>query len=333
MGSKGELDGYGLLVRRASRDTAKIENLLLTPRGSDCTHFAIQPLNQEFVFVERGFGALLRSNHDGTMTQILATNQPLGKGNSHRAITGTVAIDEVRSVVYWSGSFYEGTNPIGAIWKMKLPPRFKRQTLTAPPLIKTVTPHEFHAGESIAISGEHLEPIKALVFVDDATHKHVKAEFHPNDARSLSATVPKLSDSCKHPTIIVETLSGVTMTITRSVNAIREQQRYEHDRLKENGASTFWAKSGSDCYNIEHAIMIVEKDSTVGTGPRGCATLFIKNCGYVAFQPAGDCVVYHEPFAVIPNIYKYDAYGARHASPAIRASLMDTPITYQSESR
>ncbi len=111
-------------------------------------------------------------------------------------------------------------NMRGLIWpcnvslcRIALPPLPEPTKRPAPPRVTAIEPAEQSAGGLVVLSGNGLADAMDVRFIDDSTGVHAKAKFHATEEGQLNVTVPRLSEQCKRPVIVVRTPNGVTMTL------------------------------------------------------------------------------------------------------------------------
>jgi hypothetical protein len=180
----------------------------------------------------------------------------------------------------------------------------------------------------MVVRGEHLSPTKAVVFVDDSTCEHFKAKYETNEDGSLTVIVPKLGDSCQHPLLIVETPSGVTMTLKKDLIVAPPGLGYGHSRLKAGPLPQIWLPADTAAGDIEAAVVYINQGATVSVGTHGQTLAFAKSGSYNGCVYHRKCVVYHEPFAKLGRTKDRDPTTVLHPVPAIRPSFLDTAVTY-----
>jgi hypothetical protein len=319
-------------VRRAGHGAKLVEEVFDGKLSSQYAHIAFDFEDGECVFPFTGYGQLIREHLDGSGREVLVTSPPVMKqvkDGASKGIGVSVAIDEKRQMVYWSASHSVGTAPYAAIFRMKLPPPLKPTVRPAPPLITAITPEIVRQNDKITIRGEHLGQTSQVTFVDDSTCKQIAAPFHPDEDRSLSVTVPKLDPKCEHPLIIVETPSGVTMTLRKDLKCIKGNQRYKAHRLTDGRLPQFWLMPEGWGREFESAVVYSNHDAHCEVGTHGHALLFVKNDALSGYTKRSNCTIYHEPFARWGRLQDADPTFKFHHVPAIRPSFLDKPVTYK----
>jgi hypothetical protein len=320
--------GGGLSIRSIGREATAAKNLFLHHLGSDYSHMAVDVTRGQVALPDRIYGQLVRVNMDGSGREVVAMSPKRVHDVGGKSIGGSVALDELRNTIYFDGSHYSGTDLFAAIFRMKLPPRFKRHILPAPPIISAVAPPQIKAGNSLLIRGAHFQFTKAVTFVDDGNFKHVEAKFVTDTDDSINVTVPIMSETCQNPLLIVETPSGVTMTLRKDLKVVRNAGGCVHNRLQSKPLSQLWATSTTGIANAESAVVYVEPDATCDTRTHGQSVLFLKNGSFCPVN-LPNCVVYHEPFIRWGRIAEIDPSCKVHAVPAIRPSFIDETIKYE----
>lgn len=317
-------------VRRAWHDAKIVESVFDAKKFAGYDHIAFDFEHHQSVFPTAS--QLVRENVDGSGRELLVTSPPVMKharDGSDKAMGVDAAIDGKRQMVYWTAAHFDGTDPFSSIFRMKLPPPLKATVRPAPPLITAVTPEIVRQNEKITIRGEHLAQTSAVTFVDDATCKQIAARFQPDEDRALSVTVPKLDPKSEHPLIIVETPSGVTMTLRKDLTCIKPNQRYLAHRLTDGRLPQFWLMPEGWGREFESAVVYINHDAHCRVGTHGHAILFLKNDALGAYVETANCTVYHEPFARWSRIQDADPTFKFHQVPAIRPSFLEKPVTYK----
>jgi hypothetical protein len=317
-------------VRRAGREATNVEEVFDAKISLGPKHTAFDFEHHQSVFPSAS--QLVRENLDGSGREVLVTSPPVMKyikDGDAKAIGMSAAIDEKRQIVYWSAAHFEGTAPYAAIFRMELPPRLKPTVRPAPPLVTAIAPEMMRHDDAITIRGEHLAQVSAVTFVDDSTCEQIAAKFQPNDDHSLSVTVPKLGERCEHPLIIVETPSGVTVTLRKDLTCIKRNQRYQAHRLTDGRLPQFWLMPEGWGREFESAVVYINHDAHCRVGTHGHALVFLKNGALGSFIQRSNCTVYHEPFALLGRFQDTDPTIKFHQVPAIRPSFLDNPVTYK----
>jgi hypothetical protein len=132
-----------------------------------------------------------------------------------------------------------------------------------------------------------------------------------------------LSKECEHPVLILESPSGVTVTLIENLRVIGTNERYEHDRLKTTGRPQFWISPRGFAMSLEKTLIYAERETFCKARSKGESIIFAKN-GCLITHGFANCTVYHEPFA---NIAQQDETIAMHPVSAIRPSFLKRPLT------
>jgi hypothetical protein len=321
---------FGGKVRRMAADAAAPEELFDASLRQPFHSFFVDVAQNQIIYPVDG-AQLIRSSLDGSEHEILATTT-LWKDLytlPRKGVSRSVAVDKQRGMIYFLGGHYDGSSPLSSFFRIKLPPPLKRTVRPAPPLITSLMPEAVKAGESLTIAGKYLSDAKAVTFVDDSTCEHRSTKFRSEDDYVLKVTVPKLSDQCSHPLIIVETPSGVTMTLRRDLKVLNNSHRqYTDDRFQHDTMLQLWLEGGAMAGKIEHAVVYIDTGSRFGSEANGRNTAFIKNRTQADVRLAHNCIFYHEPF-VRMGIQDADTTLKLHPVPAIRPSFLDKLLTYE----
>jgi hypothetical protein len=226
-------------------------------------------------------------------------------------------------MLYFSGMHYNKLAQVGSLWRMPVPPRLARTMRPAPPLITSIEPESFLGGDTLIVSGKSLAKVAKVTFVDDSSRREIPAAFKVNEDGTLAVTVPRLNIECEHPVVILESPSGVTVTLNDSLRVIGTKERYEHDRLKATGRPQFWIAPQGTATSLEKTLIYAERDTFCKARAKGESIIFAKN-GCLITKAFTNCTVYHEPFA---NIAQQDETMAMHPVCAIRPSFLTRPLT------
>jgi hypothetical protein len=176
----------------------------------------------------------------------------------------------------------------------------------------------------------------AVVFVDDSTCQRTPAKFQVVNDETLEITVPQLSKESHQPVIIVQTPSGVTMTLRKNLRVIESKGRYIHDRFAAGPLPELWMSADSAAGNVEMAIAYVGNRCEFSAAGRGTDTVFAANGSRIALSFLADCVVYHEPFMFTTRMPALRRDAAEANAPglkfvpvlAIRPSFLDFSFAY-----
>jgi hypothetical protein len=186
----------------------------------------------------------------------------------------------------------------------------------------------------VILSGDGLADAVDVRFIDDSTGAHTKAKFRATDEGRLAVTVPRLTEQCKRPVIVVRTPNGVTMTLGTDILAPRpnnDMGLYQHERSM-SGLEKLWLRPGVLTGDVEVAVVYAAGDSHFLTGRKGMVTAFAKNGSIVTFTDHN--VIYHEPFAKLaPGRLYHDRTTTLIPVPAIRPSFPEQAFRYRIDNR
>ena len=161
----------------------------------------------------------------------------------------------------------------------------------------------------VVLSGEGLADAVDVRFIDDSTGAHAKAKFRAAGEGRLAVTVPRLGKRCKRPVIVVQTPSGVTMTLGTDVIAritslairgrgLRRPRQAIPGGWGRTSPTSTSARRGAGGAGVAPAGPHDEecrsrsglraRGSILGFGPKGMVTAFAKDDSFVG---VGDCPV------------------------------------------
>lgn len=312
-----------------------LENVVDAFLPSNYGHFAFSPTRGQFAFPRPGQQISLM-NLDGSERETLVTS-PRKSNAPPKSVGISVAFDDSGRYLFWSGVHFDATIPRSAIFRMKLPSKPKRTVRPAPPLIIGFNQTSLSPGKSVTVNGKSFSDVKTVSFVDDATYEHVAAKYAVRSPEIIEVSVPQLSKSCSHPLLIIETPSGVTVTLSKQIKTLRMTENYIHDRYKSGRLAEFWVRPYPDVAHgpetthsvvAEAACLYVERGNVVGAGAYGMNTIFAKNGSHIDVGLQRHSFVYHEPFVGIPDIQNADPTLTLKAVPVIRPSILDTLPKY-----
>ena len=311
--------------------------------------------HQKIYFADGG-RSLRRANLDGTQAEALVVSPAYHPDEWSRAIAGSVALDLARGHVYWTSLRSRGAARYPRICRMNLPPLPEPTERPAPPRITAVEPAEQASGGEVILSGDGLAGAMDVRFIDDSTGVRVKAKFQAVNDHRLAITIPRLGKGCKQPVIVVQTPSGVTMTLGTDVIAPDNQhypyedvrtidldkkhplwwwtnKPYQHERSEAGPGARVWLRPGLIAGSIERAVVYAQRGTILGFGAKGMVTAFAEddsNTG-VGDRPYDEVVIYHEPFTVISWRSFYNTTVKRIPVPAIRPSFPEQTFRYLAE--
>jgi hypothetical protein len=363
------LEGFATLAFDAAQDRLIGSMHIGGPRwlDKDGTHLQYLPrmdhtariyglaFNEEHrkVYFANFSQALQRANVDGTQIETLVASPAESEDGCSRTIAGGIAIDPERGLIYWSCMRIRGASMYPMIYRTELRPILKPTKRPAPPKVVTIAPSEHGAGGEIVLSGEGLADAVDVRFIDDSTGVHTSAKFHGAGQGRLTVTVPRLGNGCRRPVIVVQTPSGVTMTLGTDVIApdhkpyqyeevrtvasdkdpwwLWTNKPYKHERSSASSGARVWLRPGLIAGNVESAVVYAQSGSSVSFGPKGMVTAFAKDDSYVAVSNGlqyDEVIVYHEPFAATSYSTFYTKTVKLIPVPAIRPSFPETPFRY-----
>ncbi len=351
------LTAFGPLYRWFDRDGTHPGTVPRMEHWANIHGFTFDEVYQK-IYLANGGRALMRASVDGTQVETLVAAPVVGADGLSRSIAGDIALDRTRGHLY----FTVGGDSRRMVCRTDFRPPSKPTIRPAPPRITAISPAEQATGGKIGLSGLGLTDAVAVTFIDDSTGALSAAEFSPLGQGQLAVTVPQLGEGCRRPVIVVQSPSGVTMTLgtdvvapkigvfpyqdVRSIPLDEDPRRdavplnagngpYQHERAIVGAGARVWLRPGKMSGNLEVAVVYAMRGSTVGFGPKGMVTAFAKDDSYVAFTPHSqvETVVYHEPFAVLSKPIHHDASVRLIPVPAIRPSFPETPFRYLAERR
>jgi hypothetical protein len=329
-------------VRRVNRDGSDfVSDLFWLHSWGHIEGFAIDRRHKRFYFPNAPYGRVERVSFDGTQHEAVVSFPDEYREGFVRGASGGIAVDCVHHYLYFSGGKGKGTTDSPRIYRVPLPPVLRPQERPSPPLITSIPQGPQHAGDKVSLRGRHFTNATDVVFVDDSTCHPASASFRVVDDQTLEITVPKLSKECIHPVIILQTPSGVTMTLTKNLKSLKAQAHYEYDRFAAGKPALLWMSPMSWASAVEMAITYVNEDGNYAAEGRGGNTVFAKNGGRVRLKFLADSNIYHEPFMITSRMPRLTINGAEAKSPglkfvpvsAIQPSFVDKLATYQGEVR
>lgn len=318
----------GMMIRRVDPANPIPEDLFKAHSGNDQMHFALDAIRGRVAFPNRTYGQLVIANLDGSERQLLVTSVPKTKVNP-KGIGSSVAFDQERRTIYWSASHYDGSSPYASIFRMTLPPPLRRHSVPPPPVIIGISPDTVRESEKVAIRGKYLSKTSRLTVVDDSTGKLVPVTFNVESDTTVSLTVPKLGDNCVHPVFILETTSGITVTLKKDCHTISPNRPWIHDRLGSERMPQLWLMPGSEAASVEAAVIYANAESQLTVGPRGQSVVFLKSGAFYPSLHQPNCTIFHEPFPVWGAIQEMDAGVRLVAVSSIRPSFIEKAVTYK----
>ena len=321
-------------VRRADRDGSALREVLGERWLTRANGIAVDSEGRKLYTLSSVYGRVERSNLEGSQREVLAIFPVEDSQGFTRGISGGIAFDHVHKRLYFSGGKGKGVTGSGIIYSMPLPAVRGAVRRPSPPLVAAINPGEQASGGEISLEGENLQHTTAVAFIDDSTCRHVPAKFHVADDGALLVKVPRLTDACAHPVIVVQTASGVTMTLHKQLKPVHPTTKYKHDRLAGTALPQVWLMPASLATNLEVAVVYIERDATIAAAGKGTNTIFAKNGSAVGLSYLADSVVYHEPFAMTTRTPEMSRPSENEARlkfvpvPAIRPSFLDALFTY-----
>jgi dipeptidyl aminopeptidase/acylaminoacyl peptidase len=319
--------------------------------------FAFDEDHQKIYFADLG-RTLRRANLDGTQIEALVVSPAYYPDEWSRTIGGDVALDPARGQIYWTGGRIRGGAMYAEICRMNLPPLPEPTERPAPPRITAVEPAEQASGGEVMLSGDGLAGAVGVRFIDDSTGMHVEAKFRVAGEGRLAVTVPQLGKRCKRPLIVVQTPSGVTMTLGTDVQAPKigpvpykdvltvaiDKERpwwlggtYQTDRYKRSATGMMvrlWLRPGVGSGATECAVVYAQRGSSVIPGAKGMVTAFAKDNAIADTSRVfgeNEVVIYHEPFAFASYSMYYNTTVKRIPVPAIRPSFPEQTFRYRGD--
>ncbi len=208
--------GFGLITARVDRDGSSPSGHQLHPMGG-VQGFALDAETKKIYFLNSPYGRVERANLGGSQEEVLAVFPIEDSAGFTRGVSGAVAVDVLHKQLYYSGGKGKGTSDSPRIIRMGLPPVLTPTVRPAPPLITAIPVGELRAGADVTVMGQHFTHATAVSFVNDSTCKHALAKFHVVDDQTLAIAVPRMTDACKHPVIVLQTPSGVTMNLRKEI--------------------------------------------------------------------------------------------------------------------
>jgi hypothetical protein len=310
------------------------------------------------IYFSNGNLSLLRANPDGSQVETLVSVPAGDCPDGFVRRISDIAMDHTRGHLYWAGSRVAHSAVWPTICRVDLPPLLKARKLPAPPRITSIEPAEQRTGAKISLSGDGLADAIAVTFIDDSTGVNTAAEFTPLADGQLGVTIPRLEQACQRPVIVVQTPSGVTMTLGTDILAPKHggtpyldvrtiplegdstkliilagasNKPYHHERAKAGTGARVLLQPGVLSGNLELAVVYAMRGSHINLGPKGMVTGFAENESHVsvpALNSQIEAVIYHEPFAVVSHPLYHDPTVKLIPVPAIRPSFPETPFRY-----
>jgi hypothetical protein len=317
-------------IRCCNRDGSQAEDVPGMHRWASIFGFALDGSHQKLYFTNTS-RSLLRANADGSQVEVLVASPDESADGFARSISGDVALDPKRKFLYWTGARHRGVDVYAMIYRMALLPLLRPTGRTSPPRIVAISPTEQKAVGQISLSGEGLAHASAVTFIDDSTGAHSTAKFRSTDDESLTVTVPKLGAHCEHPVIVVQTPSGMTMTLGTSLLVPKPRILRRHERSAAGAVARLWLLSDTLAGGVEEAVVYLERYSDVGFGTKGINTVFAANGSHVRLLRLADTVVYHEPFAIVSPPVNHEPSVRLVPVPAIRPSFPEALLTHLHE--
>lgn len=255
----------------------------------------------------------------------------LDGSNAREVLAGTVghtdrlAIDAKKSHLYWMAvNVVHRKKEIG-LWRADLAKPAKSKSKSAPALVTGLGPPKQSAGGKVSLQGANFTGTTEVLFVDDGTGEATKAKYDAPSDSTLAVVVPKLSDRCRHPVIIVQNEGGVTATLPRSARVVQHEAI---DRFHADDQFAYVIRAGG-AISVDRG-MVLALDGSIATARQyGKSTFLLKNGSACALRGLADNLVYLEPSATLPKLDKPPKGTKLVRVPAIRPSFLEQLFEYQ----
>lgn len=239
--------------------------------------------------------------------------------------TGRLAFDGKKSQMYWMPiNVVHGKKEIG-LWRADLGKPAQSKSKPAPALVTGFVPRLQKAGEQLSIAGANFDGTSQVLFIDDGSGQATKAKFEVGSDSALSVVVPKLSDRCRHPVIIIQNKGGITATLPHSARVVKHEAV---DRFHADDQFAYVVPPDG-AISIDRGVVLASGRSTATARQYGKNTFLLKNGSVSDLRGAPDNLIYSEPSATLSHLDKLTKGSKIVRVPAIRPSFLETLFEYQ----
>jgi hypothetical protein len=239
--------------------------------------------------------------------------------------TGRLAFDGKKSQMYWMPiNAVHGKKEIG-LWRADLGKPARSKSKPAPALVTGFVPRLQKAGEQLSIAGANFDGTSEVLFIDDGSGQATKAKFVVGSDSGLSVVVPKLSDRCRHPVIIIQNKGGITATLPHSARVVKHEavDRFHADE------QFAYIVPPEGAISIDRGVVLASGRSTATARQYGKNTFLLKNGSVSDLRGAPDNLIYSEPSATLGHFDKLTKGSKIVRVPAIRPSFLENLFEYQ----
>jgi hypothetical protein len=297
--------------------------------------FALDEATDKLYWISAGH--LWRADLDGTHRESFVEwdiHRPGSPGGA-----GAIAIDPGSGMLYFS---HRVSNDIAGIARMPIPPLLVPHPKPAPPVVTGIDPLVVLPGDEVTLFGRGFLGTEDISMIDTGAGECLTAQFHVRSDTELTATVPKLGDSCTTIPVIVQGGGGLTVTLPMDTHFVPRKAGFDH--FANDRTRPYWVepepwvpaayeadrdplikgapRADGGLSNVDGAVVFAA-GGYVSSGTRGRNTLFLKNGAWVNLERTPESVVYHEPFARVYGRLRMHPTTRVVPVPAIRPSFLD----------
>lgn len=262
-------------------------------------------------------GRIQRANMDGSQIEDVVVGDVTFSG---------LDVDTENGDIYWMENFPDERGaPVTLVRRAKLAQSLSRTKKPAPALIKGMLPSTVVAGGALTVRGSHFQHTQTVMFIDDGTGGSTDARFTVVSGEEMSIVVPRMSQQCRNPVLVVEGTGGVTVTLPRTSRIAR---RDAVDRFHPDNEFTYIAPADS-MVKAERAVVFAMKGGGAYSGAHGQNSFFVKNGAMSGAKKHPNNRIYFEPFALVSEIDKPGPGTVLIPCAAIRPSFLEKLPEYK----